>query len=37
MNGRKGIGIELKAAYYRQAVKNLESVEIRGEEQNELF
>jgi hypothetical protein len=23
INGRRGIGIELKAAYYRQAVKNL--------------
>jgi hypothetical protein len=23
MNGRKGIGIELKNSYYRQAVKNL--------------
>jgi hypothetical protein len=25
-NGRKGIGIELKPSYYRQAVKNLENV-----------
>ena len=24
INGRKGIGVELKASYYRQAVKNLE-------------
>ena len=24
INGRKGVGIELKASYYRQAVKNLE-------------
>ena len=23
MNGRRGIGIELKASYYRQAVRNL--------------
>lgn len=26
MNGRKGLGIELKPSYYRQAVKNIESV-----------
>ena len=26
LNGRKAIGIELKPSYYRQAVKNLESV-----------
>lgn len=25
MNGRRGIGVELKPSYYRQAVKNLES------------
>ena len=25
MNGRRGIGIELKPSYYRQAVKNLEA------------
>jgi len=25
-NGRKGIGVELKGSYYRQAVKNLESL-----------
>jgi hypothetical protein len=24
LNGRKAIGVELKPAYYRQAVKNLE-------------
>lgn len=27
-NGRKGIGMELKLSYFRQAVKNLESVEV---------
>jgi DNA modification methylase len=26
VNGRRGIGVELKAAYYRQAVKNLSNV-----------
>lgn len=26
LNGRRGIGIELKPSYYRQAVKNLESI-----------
>jgi len=25
-NGRRGIGIELKPSYYRQAVKNLEAL-----------
>jgi DNA modification methylase len=27
LNGRKGIGIELKPSYYKQAVKNLASIE----------
>jgi DNA modification methylase len=27
LNGRKGIGIELKPSYYRQAVRNLEALE----------
>jgi DNA modification methylase len=32
MNGRRGVGIELKNTYYRQAVRNLESiVEREGE------
>ena len=35
MNGRKGIGIELKESYYRQAVKNLQS--IRRHEQGDLL
>lgn len=30
--GRKGIGIELKASYFRQAVKNLEHVKQRGDD-----
>jgi hypothetical protein len=31
-NERVGIGVELKPSYYRQAVKNLESIEIEGEQ-----
>ena len=34
--GRRGIGIELKPSYYRQAIKNLESIETQ-QEQRELF
>lgn len=34
--GRFGIGIELKPSYYRQALKNLESIETQ-QEQRELF
>ena len=34
--GRRGIGIELKESYYRQAVKNCESVDA-GRGQQELF
>lgn len=30
VNGRRGIGIELKQSYYRQAVKNLEAAESDG-------
>ncbi len=29
-NGRKGIGIELKKSYFRQAVRNLESLETKN-------
>jgi DNA modification methylase len=36
-NGRKGIGMELKPSYYRQAVKNLESVDVPIDEQPDLF
>jgi hypothetical protein len=35
LNGRKAIGIELKESYYRQAVRNLQT--ISREEQKELF
>jgi hypothetical protein len=34
-NGRKGIGVELKSAYYNQAVRNLADVENHAEQ--ELF
>lgn len=30
--GRKGLGIELKSSYFRQAVKNLEGVKQRGDD-----
>jgi hypothetical protein len=30
VNGRRGLGVELKPAYYRQAVKNLENARERG-------
>ena len=30
--GRRGIGIELKTAYYNQAVKNMELAAIEAEE-----
>jgi hypothetical protein len=34
-NGRRGIGIELKAAYYKQAVRNLAS--LKDEKEQETF
>lgn len=34
--GRKAIGIELKPSYYRQAVKNLESISLKGRDQTDL-
>lgn len=33
MNGRKGMGVELKTAYYNQAVKNLAAVENHVEQE----
>lgn len=36
-NGRRGIGIELKPAYYRQAVKHLANVKAPTPEQADLF
>jgi len=35
VNGRKGIGVELKESYYNQAVKNLENIKTHTEQ--ELF
>jgi DNA modification methylase len=35
--GRRGIGIELKPSYYRQAIKNLEAVELDTDEAPSLF
>ena len=32
VNGRRGIGIELKPSYYRQAVKNMASIEHRKDQ-----
>jgi DNA modification methylase len=41
VNGRRGIGVELKASYYRQAVKNLEwaaeHIDTPHEDQSSLF
>jgi DNA modification methylase len=38
LNGRRGIGIELKESYYRQAVKNVEdALRYRTAEQTPLF
>lgn len=39
MAGRRGIGVELKASYYRQALKNLEAAAVgsRDRENLELF
>lgn len=34
---RRGIGVELKPSYYRQAVKNLETVDVPETEQPSLF
>lgn len=36
-NGRKGIGVELKPSYYKQAVKNLAHAEEDASDQEELF
>jgi DNA modification methylase len=35
--GRRGIGIELKSSYYRQALKNLAAVDTDALEQDALF
>lgn len=36
-SGRRGIGVELKESYYRQAVKNVRQAETPAVEQPELF
>ena len=35
--GRKGIGIELKASYFRQAVKNVQTVKAARYKQKDLI
>ena len=38
LNGRRGVGVELKASYYRQAVKNVRAaLHEREREQAPLF
>ena len=37
INGRKGVGIELKPAYYRQMVQNLKAAKEEVHEQDTLF
>lgn len=37
INGRRGIGIELKESYYRQAVRNIESINYDKMEEGMLF
>ena len=36
-NERRGIGVELKESYFRQAVKNLAEVKILSEKEETLF
>lgn len=35
INGRRGIGIELKSSYFRQAVKNLENAAVAAKAEND--
>ena len=37
INGRKGIGHELKESYFKQSIKNLALIDIKDEEQLTLF
>ena len=37
INGRRGVGIELKPSYYRQAVANLAAAEEHRKEQDDLL
>lgn len=34
--GRLGVGVELKASYYRQALRNLEALDVSGEQEDLL-
>lgn len=36
VNGRKGVGVELKPAYYRQAVRNLSEARIEAQEESSM-
>ncbi len=36
-SGRRGIGIELKETYYKQAVKNLEALKFANNKQSDIF
>jgi DNA modification methylase len=37
LNGRRGIGVELKPSYYRQAILNLQNIKIQDEDGKMLF
>jgi DNA modification methylase len=37
INGRRGIGVELKLSYYKQAEKNISLADVNGQEQDMLF
>ncbi len=37
MMGRRGVGVELKESYYRQAVKNIEAAEMGGHDESEAI
>ena len=37
LNGRRGLGIELKPSYYRQAVRNLQSIRPEDVLERDLF
>ena len=36
-HGRKGVGVELKESYYRQAVKNMGQLNVVRDEQDDMF
>lgn len=37
INGRKGIGVELKESYFKQAIKNINSIDISDYKETSLF